>query len=118
MWKKLMSGFLAVFMLISGIPVSALSMESDWIVEFGSEASAEAYLSSHDGRLLGGTLVLTRGTEEELEKQPDVQTLTKDGRVKGAAVSFNDPRKNDQDYLTDNAQRHDRVEYARRGARR
>ncbi|MBQ1412620.1 MAG: S8 family serine peptidase, partial [Clostridia bacterium] len=103
MWKKLMSGFLAVFMLISGIPVSALSMESDWIVEFGSEASAEAYLSSHDGRLLGGTLVLTRGTEEELEKQPDVQTLTKDGRVKGAAVSFNDPRKNDQDYLTDNA---------------
>ncbi|MBQ5544152.1 MAG: S8 family serine peptidase, partial [Clostridia bacterium] len=103
MWKKLMSGFLAVFMLISGIPVSALSIESDWIVEFGSEASAEAYLSSHDGRLLGGTLVLTRGTEEELEKQPDVQTLTKDGRVKGAAVSFNDPRKNDQDYLTDNA---------------
>ena len=103
MWKKLASGLMAAFLLLSGVPVSALSIESDWIVEFRSEETARNYLDAYGGRMLGGTMVLTRGTYDHFEGRGDVLSLTEDSRVKGAAVSANDPRRSDQYYLTDPA---------------
>lgn len=103
MWKKLISGLLAAFMLLSGVPVSALSIESDWIVEFSSGEAAADFLSSGDGRLLGGSLVLTRGTRSDFDFRSDVVSLTPDSSVKGAAVSVNDPKKSSQSYLSDRA---------------
>lgn len=103
MWKKMVSGLLAAFMLFSGIPVSALSIESDWIVEFTSEEAAHTYLLSHDGRLLGGSLILTRGVRNDFDFMTDVVSLTEDGTVRGSAVSVNDPDTGEQYYLTDSA---------------
>ena len=103
MWKKLVSGLTAVFLLLSGIPVSALSVESDWIVEFRSETTAQDYLDAHGGRRLCGTMVLTRGTRDDFERRGDVLSLTEDSRVKGASVQINDPKRSNQYYLEDPA---------------
>ncbi|MBQ5545280.1 MAG: S8 family serine peptidase [Clostridia bacterium] len=101
--EKTVSGLMAVFLLLSGIPVRALSIESDWIVEFSSSEAAQIYLASHDGRLLGGSLVLTRGERQDFSDRTDVLTLTEDSRVKGAALRVNDPRQSEQYYLEDAA---------------
>ena len=103
MLKKLVSGILVVFMLLSCFPAGAISFERDWIVEFGSAEAAQSYLNTHPGRMLCDTMVLTRGTREEFEGRSDVLSLTQDSKVKGAAVSVNDPRKSDQYYLSDQA---------------
>lgn len=92
MWKKFVSGLLAAFMLFSGVPVSALSIESDWIVEFMSEEAARIYLSDSGGRWLGGSMVLTRGTRGDFELMPGVASLTADGTVKGSSVTVNAPK--------------------------
>lgn len=99
----MVSGLMAVFLLFSGIPVSALSIESDWIVEFRTQEAAQIYLASHEGRLLGGSLILTRGARQDFSDRTDVLTLTEDSRVRGAAVSVNDPSQSYQRYLTDQA---------------